>query len=624
MENPTNTNPINKPNIIFITVDQMRFPMHFPAGTGVDRPDKFIETYMPNLWTNIWEKGVKFHNHYTAASDCTAGRATIYTGLYAYQTYSMLTLITYPPNEPQQPQLHKDFPTIGKLMMQAGYDTPYFGKWHLSYDPRNLNDYGFQSHVPEQDYVGYAGQGMEDDATKIATAAAAWVTNRFNSPNQTPYFCPVNFINPHDQQWFWGGMQANYYNYIYDTLNEQKPQTYDANIPIEDYPPPDPYTLPIGQAISNWQSQSDLNATNKPSTQTLIKEVFQYNMGGIFEADREPTYTECKPPLSPDTFWYAPTDLIPGFPKKHKTIAAPRYWTSALNSYILVMRMVDQAIGVFMDNIPSEVKKNTIFIFTSDHGEYGSSHGLHGKGGTVYEEGIRVPLVVYDPTGVYTKFKDDPRNQLTSSVDLLPMIVTMGYGGDKNLWMRGEYKELYDKRCDLLPILGSPVAEGREYALHSTDEFIAKYFNYLDAPLHVIGQISMKGGVKKKLGVYTTWSDSIMGPHDQATVVYPQPSGIEFYNQQNYANPNAPLEVQSLPTSAEAQAALVELFGGPNSPDNLHTELMAPLPPGIYRAAQAAAYNALISYMNYVNTHPPGQSDAGAASERTLARAWAY
>ena len=72
--------------------------------------------------------------------------------------------------------------------------------------------------------------------------------------------------------------------------------------------------------------------------------------------------------------------------------------------------------------------------------------------------------------------------------------------------------------------------------------------------------------------------------------------------------------------AAEAQAALVELFGGPNSPDNLHTELMAPLPSGIYRNAQVAAYNALIDYMNYVNTHPPNQS----ASVRTLERAWAY
>jgi len=47
-----------------------------------------------------------------------------------------------------------------------------------------------------------------------------------------------------------------------------------------------------------------------------------------------------------------------------------------------------------MESISEEVRQNTIFIFTSDHGEYGSSHGLQGKGGTVYDEGIRVPLIV--------------------------------------------------------------------------------------------------------------------------------------------------------------------------------------------------------------------------------------
>ena len=74
MENPTNPNSPNKPNIIFITVDQMRFPMHFPAGTP--DADRFVEKYMPNLYTHLWADGVKFSNFYTAASDCTRGRRT--------------------------------------------------------------------------------------------------------------------------------------------------------------------------------------------------------------------------------------------------------------------------------------------------------------------------------------------------------------------------------------------------------------------------------------------------------------------------------------------------------------------------------------------------------------------
>ena len=42
---------------------------------------------------------------------------------------------------------------------------------------------------------------------------------------------------------------------------------------------------------------------------------------------------------------------------------------------------------------------NTVIVFTSDHGEYGGSHGLRGKGAGAYEEAIRVPLLVKDNRG---------------------------------------------------------------------------------------------------------------------------------------------------------------------------------------------------------------------------------
>lgn len=152
MANPTNV-IVNQPNIILITVDQLRFPMHLPP-QYLSKPDlkwtldDFVLHYMPKFYEHIWNPGVKFTNHYTAASDCTAGRATIHTGLYGYQTYSMLTLITYPPEKPPQPVLHPHFPTIGKLLKASNYQTPYFGKWHLSYDAAKLDEYGYTSFTP--------------------------------------------------------------------------------------------------------------------------------------------------------------------------------------------------------------------------------------------------------------------------------------------------------------------------------------------------------------------------------------------------------------------------------------------------------------------------------------------
>jgi arylsulfatase A-like enzyme len=186
--------------------------------------DEFVAKFMPNLSKYLWEPGVKFSNYYTAASDCTAARATIHTGLYGYQTYSMLTLITYPPNKPTQPILHKDFPTIGKLMGQAGYQTPYFGKWHLSYDVADLTDYGYTSFTPNNDYVGYAGEGQGTDEAP-AYEAAHWVNDYFRNVKSKestnpayvpqPFFLTLNFVNPHDKQWFWGAMEADRFYDVY-------------------------------------------------------------------------------------------------------------------------------------------------------------------------------------------------------------------------------------------------------------------------------------------------------------------------------------------------------------------------------------------------------------------------
>jgi len=627
MENPT------KPNIILITVDQMRYPMHFPANMGINTANDFIQQFMPNLYNYIWKDGVKFSNYYTAASDCTAGRATIHTGLYAYQTYSMLTLITYKdegdPGLPQPP-LQSGFPTIGHLMRARGYNTPYFGKWHLSYDAHQLTSYGYDSHTPKNDYVGYEGQGLATDV-QVATDAASWLSNNYSL--QEPFFFTVNFINPHDKQWFWGGMQGDDYNEVYSEIPvsppEQPPQDFTGNKPPENQPPR-LYGDNIATAITNWQSQTDLDA--KPKTQTLVKEVFQYQMGGIWESDQVGPQ-QYKSVAQPPGFHYANTPLHAGL---HKAIAPYEYWSKALDSYLQVsgpsaMGFVDDAIKVFIEGLPQEVRDNSIFVFTSDHGEYGSSHGLQGKGGTVYEEGIRVPLVVYDPRARFTTAANVERKQLASSVDLLRLIVSLGYGGTDD-WLVGTNGLLYGNRCDLLSILRDHQAPGRNYALHTTDEFVPDAYNYLKAPLHVIGLIAMNSdGKKEKLGVYTKWKE-YTSAQNQAIILNepnrPDITELEYYDQANYLLETKPDEKTSNPSAQRARVMLETLFGSPISEilGLIGTELQAPLPTVGYQQAQASAYYLLQEYMRLSNLAADGQTSSkdAAATQELLARAWAF
>ena len=148
------------------------------------------------------------------------------------------------------------------------------------------------------------------------------------------------------------------------------------------------------------------------------------------------------------------------------------YWQRGLDMYTLVQQMVDQAIGEVVAAIPKSVLANTVIVFASDHGEYAGAHGvLSGKAGTAYEEAIHVPLIVTDLTNRDARQVDKPRRQLASSVDLAPMLVTLGNRGSSS-WRRGKLRQIYGERLDLVELLANPSAAGRDHILFSTDEII--------------------------------------------------------------------------------------------------------------------------------------------------------
>jgi hypothetical protein len=55
------TKPGKKPNILFILVDELRYPSVFPR--GVHNVDEFFCRFMPKLHRHIWKPGVKFGNY---------------------------------------------------------------------------------------------------------------------------------------------------------------------------------------------------------------------------------------------------------------------------------------------------------------------------------------------------------------------------------------------------------------------------------------------------------------------------------------------------------------------------------------------------------------------------------
>jgi len=105
---------------------------------------------------------------------------------------------------------------------------------------------------------------------------------------------------------------------------------------------------------------------------------------------------------------------------------------SALNHYQNEVRYLD----FFVKNVIDQYKAlglydNTIFVIYGDHGEGFGEHNLYQHDNTIYQEGLKVPLIIHEPG----RFQNGKRVEtLTDQVDILPTLFDLlGYkvtGGD--------------------------------------------------------------------------------------------------------------------------------------------------------------------------------------------------
>ena len=83
---------------------------------------------------------------------------------------------------------------------------------------------------------------------------------------------------------------------------------------------------------------------------------------------------------------------------------------------------IDRLVGALVEQLQAlGLAENTIIVYASDHGLF---HGEHGLGGKVllYEEAIRIPLIVYDPRLPKQAKAPDP---FALSVDVAPTILSL-------------------------------------------------------------------------------------------------------------------------------------------------------------------------------------------------------
>ena len=103
--------------------------------------------------------------------------------------------------------LDPGFPTWGTMLREQGYETWWYGKWHLTHKDNKwtvlqnagaLERYGFAGGTyPSPD--GGPGQGWRVDPL-IANQFEAWFAE--NGDSAQPWCTTVSFVNPHDIAWW--------------------------------------------------------------------------------------------------------------------------------------------------------------------------------------------------------------------------------------------------------------------------------------------------------------------------------------------------------------------------------------------------------------------------------------
>jgi arylsulfatase A-like enzyme len=399
----------------------------------------------PNL-RRLREGAVSFTRHYTVSNDCTPSRAAMLTGLYTHQTGCLITGAS---------TLDPGFPTWGTMLREHGYHTRWLGKWHVTHRDNRwtalsgetaLERYGFAGGVyPSPD--GAPGQGWHKDP-EIAGRFREWFAHEARAE---PWCTTVSFVNPHDIAWW----------YVW---SDKVPGEISARRTVQRLPP-------------NFETPEAMIQRNKPQLQRSLQSTAAASFGPV-------------PFTGPE--------VVP-------------IWLNFLDLYAKLQREVDRHIGSILQTLHSRphVAANTVVVFTSDHGEYGGSHGMRGKGASAYEEAIRVPLLVKDLRGKLTAAPETPRTQLSSHVDLAPMLLTIATGD--NAWRSESHYSHIADRLDMAAILADPEAPGRPFVLHATDETVTEFAvepYAASAPLHVAAIRTTEA----KYAVYSHWPEEGITP----------------------------------------------------------------------------------------------------------------
>ena len=349
-----------KPNIILIMTDQQSY------NAISAHADMYGGSYFstPNI-DRLAKEGLSFTRTYCANPVSVPSRFALFTGMFGGQYGIRENQCAGTDETEVRAMLAQN--GMGAVFNRGGYETYYGGKVHLPFSAKEGKSkfaapagYGFETYFTddERDGLGVAaGKLIEEKATQPQTAGSK------------PFLLVASFLNPHD-------------------------------ICLE--------------SSTNLSSEV---IGKKEGKKSLITQCVRQMRARAAAIDSVEFYREHAPALP---FNFAKTDGFPDMKKSPYKDFPDWYWRKYRWTYGQLVALVDSHIGHILDALDRhpELKRNTIIVFTSDHGEMQGAHHTVTKN-LPYDECQRVPFI-FCGRGIAHGERDN--SLVCNGTDLLPTI----------------------------------------------------------------------------------------------------------------------------------------------------------------------------------------------------------
>lgn len=284
----------------------------------------------PNI-DRLVKNGVSFTNTYCANPVSVASRFSLFTGMYGGQYGVRNNLCPAADEQAIRAMLQEN--GMGNVFRRGGYETVYGGKVHLPF----AGESGSKFTAPTS--YGFDTYLTKNEREELGHITADFIKNRKTADK--PMLLVTSFLNPHD-------------------------------ICLE--------------GSTNLSSEIKGNKEEKTETVRMLRE----RAAGI---DSVHFYRNLAPQLPSNftrTSGYPDTKCL----RKRFLDLPDWYWRKYRWTYAELVKMVDGYIGEVLDALDAnpELKRNTVVVFTSDHGEMQGAHQTMGKS-MPYDECQRVPLI---------------------------------------------------------------------------------------------------------------------------------------------------------------------------------------------------------------------------------------